>query len=286
MNQDMKFKLLRMTQTSWSLKSKMNEQQKRWATKYTEVDDDRNQMIETAMTIENADTELSSFAANSSAFIDFSNFVVAKLRQVFLTIDFYSLHLWSIHKIQAFIHKQKTESWLLKNLVQQFGNPKVTLILMGKKGSKNLKHQRPTRGIGWIQFLKRNGLEILMINEAFTSAKCPVCFEKVATFLRVAKPRFYRREKTHVTTCHGLLACNSESCKLSNKGSTKLFNRNKLACLNMFAIAEARMSGNERPKYLYLWEFPIIHIIINIFFKNGSPGASIQDLQGSRLLST
>ncbi|KAL0218992.1 hypothetical protein P9112_004645 [Eukaryota sp. TZLM1-RC] len=155
--------------------------------------------------------------------------------------------------MQAFIHKQKTESWLLKSLVQQFGNPKDTLILMGdcgKKGSKNLKHHRPTRGIGWIQFLQRNGFEVLMINEAFTSGKCPVCFEKVATFLRVTNPRLYRREKTPVTTCHGLLAFNSESCKLSNKGSTKLFNRNKLACLNMFAIAEARMNGNEKSQYL------------------------------------
>ncbi|KAL0216062.1 hypothetical protein P9112_008246 [Eukaryota sp. TZLM1-RC] len=198
-------------------------------------------------------TELSAFAASSTTFIDFFNFVVAKLRQVFLTIDFYSLDLWSIHKLQAFIHKQKTESWLLNSLVQQFGNPKDTLILMGdygKKGSKNLKHQRATRGIGWIQFLKRNGFEVSMINEAFTSAKCPVCFEKVATFLRVTNPRFYRREKTPVPTCHSLSAFNSESCKLSNKGSTKLFNRNKLACLNMFAIAEARLSGNERPPYL------------------------------------
>ncbi|KAL0223368.1 hypothetical protein P9112_002758 [Eukaryota sp. TZLM1-RC] len=38
--------------------------------------------------------------------------------------------------------------------------------------------------------------------------------------------------------------------RFSNKGSTKLFNRNMLACLNMFAFAEARMSGNERPQYL------------------------------------
>ncbi|KAL0205594.1 hypothetical protein P9112_000901 [Eukaryota sp. TZLM1-RC] len=121
---------------------------------------------------------------------------------------------------------------------------------MVKKDSKNLKHDRPNRGIGWIQFLKRNGFEVLMINEAFPSTKCSVCFEKVDTFLRVTDRRFYRREKTPVTTCHGLLACDSESYKISNKGSTKLFNRDKLACLNMFAIAEARMSGNERPQSL------------------------------------
>ncbi|KAL0225680.1 hypothetical protein P9112_013004 [Eukaryota sp. TZLM1-RC] len=84
MNQDKKYKWLRMTQMSWSLKSRMNEKQKRWATKYTEVGYDRNQMIESnEMTIEDANTELSAFAANSATFIDFSNFVVAKLRQVF-----------------------------------------------------------------------------------------------------------------------------------------------------------------------------------------------------------
>ncbi|KAL0223812.1 hypothetical protein P9112_003202 [Eukaryota sp. TZLM1-RC] len=83
MNQDKKYKWLRMTQMSWSLKSRMNEKQKRWATKYTEVDYDRNQMIESnEMTIEDANTELSAFAANSATFINFSNFVIAKLRQV------------------------------------------------------------------------------------------------------------------------------------------------------------------------------------------------------------
>ncbi|KAL0213761.1 hypothetical protein P9112_005945 [Eukaryota sp. TZLM1-RC] len=243
MNQDKKYRWLRTTQMSWSLKSRMSDKQKRWAIKYTEVYYDRNQMIESnEMTIEDANNVLSAFAANSATFIDFSNFVGVKLRQIDLTIDFYSLELWCIYKI-----------CLLKNLVQKFGNPKETLILLGdygKKGSNNLKHHRPTPGIGWIQFLKRNGFEVLMINEAFTSAKCPGCFEKLATFLRVTNTEFYRREMNPVTTFHGLLACNSENCKLSNKGSTKLFNRNKLACLNMFAIAEVRTSGSERPQYL------------------------------------
>ncbi|KAL0225990.1 hypothetical protein P9112_013314 [Eukaryota sp. TZLM1-RC] len=120
----------------------------------------------------------------------------------------------------------------------------------GKKGSKNLKHQRPTRGIGWTQLLKRYRFEILMIDEAFTSAKCPVCFKKVATFLRVSNTGFDRREKSPITSCHGLLTCNSQSCKFSNQGSTKLFNRNKRAYLIVFPITEARMSGNEKPQYL------------------------------------
>ncbi|KAL0210748.1 hypothetical protein P9112_009046 [Eukaryota sp. TZLM1-RC] len=84
MNQDKKYKWLRKTQMSWSLKSRMDEKQNRWATKYTEVDNDRNQLIESnEMTIEDANTELSKFVAKSASFIDFSNFVVAKHRQVF-----------------------------------------------------------------------------------------------------------------------------------------------------------------------------------------------------------
>ncbi|KAL0218583.1 hypothetical protein P9112_004236 [Eukaryota sp. TZLM1-RC] len=84
MNQDKKYKWLRMTQMSWSWKSRMNEKQKRWATRYTEVGYDRNQMIESyERTIEDANMKLSAFAANSATFIDFSNYVVAKLRQVF-----------------------------------------------------------------------------------------------------------------------------------------------------------------------------------------------------------
>ncbi|KAL0219062.1 hypothetical protein P9112_004715 [Eukaryota sp. TZLM1-RC] len=84
MNQDKKFKWLRMTQMSWSLKSRMNEKQKLLAKKYTEVDYDSTQMTESnEMTIEDTNPELSAFTANSATLIDFSNFVVAKLRQVF-----------------------------------------------------------------------------------------------------------------------------------------------------------------------------------------------------------
>ncbi|KAL0223583.1 hypothetical protein P9112_002973 [Eukaryota sp. TZLM1-RC] len=75
MNQDKKYKWLRMTQMSWSLKSRMNEKQKRWATKYTEIDYDRNQMIEfNEMTIKDVNTQLSAFTANSATFTGFSNF--------------------------------------------------------------------------------------------------------------------------------------------------------------------------------------------------------------------
>ncbi|KAL0208667.1 hypothetical protein P9112_011254 [Eukaryota sp. TZLM1-RC] len=82
MNQDKKFKWLRKTQMSSSLKSRINEKQKRWVTKYTELDYVRNQMIESnEMTIEDANTALSAIAANSATFIDFSHFVVATLRQ-------------------------------------------------------------------------------------------------------------------------------------------------------------------------------------------------------------
>ncbi|KAL0214323.1 hypothetical protein P9112_006507 [Eukaryota sp. TZLM1-RC] len=89
MNQNKKYKWLGMTQMFWSLKSRINEKQKQWAKKYTGVDYDMNQMIESnEITIVDANTKLSAFAANSTSFIDFSNFVVAKLQQVFLTIDF------------------------------------------------------------------------------------------------------------------------------------------------------------------------------------------------------
>ncbi|KAL0221162.1 hypothetical protein RCL1_001016 [Eukaryota sp. TZLM3-RCL] len=80
--------------------------------------------------------------------------------------------------MQRYVHRQKTEARLLNNLVSKFGNPENFIIIMGDfgmNGKAHLRHQRPTRGTGWYKFFRRFNFDLLLVDEAFTSSKCPLC---------------------------------------------------------------------------------------------------------------
>ncbi|KAL0221543.1 hypothetical protein RCL1_001397 [Eukaryota sp. TZLM3-RCL] len=193
---------------------------------------------------------------------------MAKLEIDALTKDFYSSRLRRIQKMQRYVHGQKTEARLLNNLVSILGNPENFIIIMadfGMNGKANLRHQQPTRGTGWYKFFRRFNFDLILVDEAFTSSKCPLCDSDVNNFLTVPNPRPYKRVKYPTKTCWGLLGCESDVCKAdvrpvdpveveSNRPRhfylRRFWNRNRLACLNMLNIVDSLLNGQERPVYL------------------------------------
>ncbi|KAL0209730.1 hypothetical protein RCL1_008568 [Eukaryota sp. TZLM3-RCL] len=167
--------------------------------------------------------------------------------------------------MQRFVHSQKCESFLLKSLISIFGNRDEIVIAMGDQcggGKKNLRHQRPTRGYRWNSFLKRNGFEVYLVDETLTSKRCPLCQNEVKNFLDVQNPRVYKRIKYPLTTCWGLVGCESDVCKADVRPVDpvevnpnrprhyylrRFWNRNRLACLNILNIVDSVVNGQDRP---------------------------------------
>ncbi|KAL0220299.1 hypothetical protein RCL1_000153 [Eukaryota sp. TZLM3-RCL] len=255
----------RLTMCEWTRVSRTHEKQMRQAKR---VNLSQDPLTQVTWTIEEWESELSEHRSNSCFFVLFLEFVVAKIRINFLTRAFYTARLWRIQKMQRFVHSQKCESFLLKSLISKFGNRDEIVVAMGDQcggGKKNLRHQRPTRGYRWNSFLKRNGFEVYLVDETLTSKRCPLCQNEVKNFLEVQNPRVYKRIKSPIKTCWGLLGCESDVCKADVRPVgpvevdpnrprhyylRRFWNRNRLACLNMLNIVDSVVNGQERPLYL------------------------------------
>ncbi|KAL0244356.1 hypothetical protein GEMRC1_008440 [Eukaryota sp. GEM-RC1] len=126
--------------------------------------------------------------------------------------------------------------------------------MFGDNGNKrqNLKHLRSSRGVMWRNFFKRNGYNIVLVDESYTSSKCPTCWGPVKVFMEVDNPRPKTQEEKPTVKLHALLRCQSEKCREECDDKDKVWNRNKLACINIKAIVEHHLERGlgVRPSYL------------------------------------
>ncbi|KAL0246155.1 hypothetical protein GEMRC1_007369 [Eukaryota sp. GEM-RC1] len=74
----------------------------------------------------------------------------------------------------------------------------------------------------------------------------------VKVFMEVDNPRPKTQEKKPTVKLHALLRCQSEKCREECDDKDKVWNRNKLACINIKAIVEHHLERGlgVRPSYL------------------------------------
>ncbi|KAL0239566.1 hypothetical protein GEMRC1_009674 [Eukaryota sp. GEM-RC1] len=133
-------------------------------------------------------------------------------------------------------------------------NKNDCVLMFGDNGNKsqNLKHLRSSIGVSWRNFFKRNGYNLVLVDESYTSSKCPTCWRPVKVFKEINNPKPWKREKKPLVKCHALLRCKSQECREECHGSAKIWNRNKLACINIKTIVEHHLERGlgVRPSYL------------------------------------
>ncbi|KAL0214181.1 hypothetical protein P9112_006365 [Eukaryota sp. TZLM1-RC] len=122
-----------------------------------------------------------------------------------------------------------------------------TILMFGDNhnNSKNSKHHRSSRCVGWRNFLKRNDYTICLVDE------CKVSNLPVNVFLDVKNSIPWMRKNYPTVKCHALLRCRSDVGKECD-GKDKVWNRNKLACINIKALVDyfVEDSVGDRSSYL------------------------------------
>ncbi|KAL0227605.1 hypothetical protein RCL1_003749 [Eukaryota sp. TZLM3-RCL] len=241
---DQAYTWMRLTNNEWSRISRLHQKLRRRKRK--------SFILSNGLTVEQEEAKLSKDVSKSTMFNSFSNYIEQKIATNALTIDFYCLKIWRIQKMQRYVHIQKTEEKLLRRIIANYGPISDSIILLGDNGKKtsHLKRNAPTRNVGWKKFFKRHEFDLCLVNEHNTSSKCPCCRGDVAKFMEVPNPRPWKRVKKPVVTLNALLKCCSNECKLENRNRARVWNRNKLACLNFEVIVESFVGGHERPQYL------------------------------------
>ncbi|KAL0221781.1 hypothetical protein RCL1_001635 [Eukaryota sp. TZLM3-RCL] len=241
---DQAYTWMRLTNNEWSRISRLHQKLRRRKRK--------SFILSNGLTVEQEEAKLSKDVSKTTMFNSFSNYIEQKIATNALTIDFYCLKIWRIQKMQRYVHIQKTEEKLLRRIIANYGPISDSIILLGDNGKKtsHLRRNAPTRNVGWKKFFKRHGFDLCLLNEHNTSSKCPCCNGDVGKFMEVPNPRPWKRVKKPVVTLNALLKCCSNECKLENRNRARVWNRNKLACLNFEAIVESFVAGHERPRYL------------------------------------
>lgn len=98
------------------------------------------------------------------------------------------------HKLRlyAYSSRQRAEVKLVERLKAHLDDCALVVRDWAAR-TTNVRFHQPTPGIGQLRVLKRAGVEIYLIDEAFTPKICPACSNSIALFREVPNPRSSRR---------------------------------------------------------------------------------------------
>jgi hypothetical protein len=236
-NNDGKLETFRYTQNQRRLETKNK--------KYNKIIDTVNK--ETKIdnkTIKEHETILSKLNSKTINYNIFKIYCIEKNKLNYELYSHYEQKIFRKFKLNRFINTQKSESKMIKNFTNKFGNPKDTLFIMGDwdKGDYNMKGKEPTICKKFRRIFKNAEYKTFLINEFRTSKLCNCCHNELEMFLEREshKPKLKKENKKELVS--GLLRCQSikPKCEI-------IHNRDKNAVQNMLSIVENIFSTGKRP---------------------------------------
>ena len=187
------------------------------------------------------ETELSQYNRKTLNIAVYSEYIRKKVEINKILSDFYKKYIFRKLKLNGYINRQKSEQKMINNIRKIFGEPQEVVLCIGDWCQrKHSKFKEPTIGIGMRKVFRRNGYDIYLIDEDYTSSRCLECKGgQCEKFLTRESPRPYR--KGNFNLVHGLLKC--KTCKT-------MWNRDCLGSKNIYRLAYNIINGLGRPEYL------------------------------------
>ena len=208
--------------------------------------------LKNGQTIETLEATLSDYNAKTNdpkafgAYIETKDIVNKYVREE------YQYKIYRKLKRNRYINKQRSESKMVKNFREKFGNPDNTIVIVGDfdKGNNHMRGKEPAKIKGMRKVIKNAGYKTFLINEYNTSKICNKCHSETETFHK----RCSHRPQDHgkMIVVWGLLRCKNENCKRVNiQGRTQfvksIYNRDTNAVLNMLTIVKSLITKGTRP---------------------------------------
>lgn len=196
-------------------------------------------------TIKELETELSEYNSKTSNYSKFVKYLVKKNEINNMLFNYYEQELFRKFKLNRFINTQKSESKMIKNFENKFGDNENTVFVIGDydRGDRIIKGCEPTILKRSRQLFKNAGYPVYLVNEFRTSKLCNGCHGELEKFMvrESHRPRDIKQHKKILV--NGLLQCTSvkPKCEL-------IHNRDKNAVQNMLYIVDNIVKNGERPK--------------------------------------
>jgi hypothetical protein len=203
--------------------------------KYSKIIDTVNkETIILDKNIKELETILSSLNSKTNNYNDFKKYIIEKNKLNSLLYSHYEKDFFRKFKLNRFINTQKSESKMIKNFTNKFGNSKDIIFAIGdySKGSYNMKGLEPSICKKFRRIFKNAGIETYLINEFRTSKLCNNCHNELEYFMK--------RDNNKLV--HGLLRCQSvqHNCEI-------IHNRDKNAVQNMLYIINSIKDTGKKP---------------------------------------
>ena len=194
-------------------------------------------------------SELSIYNSKTASFDKFMEYLKIKNKINEVLFTQYCKEVYRKLKWYRYINTQKTESKLVKNFENKFGNPSETKVIIGDydKGSNHMKGKEPVITKRLRTILKRRGYDVYLINEFRTSKLCSNCHSEVERFMKRKLP-----QNNKEILVWGLVRCKNEKChqvtiNKTSKFCGTIFNRDMNAVLNMHYIVKSLIDTGNRP---------------------------------------
>ncbi len=202
--------------------------------KYSKIIDTVNkETIILDKNIKELETILSSLNSKTNNYNDFKKYIIEKNKLNSLLYSHYEKDFFRKFKLNRFINTQKSESKMIKNFTNKFGNSKDIIFAIGdySKGSYNMKGLEPSICKKFRRIFKNAGIETYLINEFRTSKLCNNCHNELEYFMK-------RNNKfIHGLLCH---TDNQHKCEI-------IHNRDKNAVQNMLYIINSIKDTGKKP---------------------------------------
>ena len=210
--------------------------------KYNKIQDKINkETIIDNKNIKKIETELSIHTSKISNYNKYKEYCKKKNDMNRILNEHYNKQIFRKLKFNRYINTQKSESKMIKNFKNKYGNENECIVILGDydKGDGHMKGKEPIINRRIRKIFRNNNYDVYLINEYNTSKLCNKCEEICSPFLmRESKNPKHNKEKREVW---GLTLCSNKKCKL-------IHNRDKNAGLNMYKIVENIYKNGERPK--------------------------------------
>lgn len=222
--------------------------------KYTKITDEvsKETIIENK-TIKEIESKLSSLNSKTINFNEFKKYITEKNKTNNLLYEHYQQNFFRKFKLNRYINTQKSESKMITNFSNKFGNSKDTLIVFGDydKGTNNMSGIEPVICKKLRRILKNAGYNVFLINEYCTSKLCNCCHEELDKFLIRESQKPQDKKKNKKILVNGLLkhkVSNPEGELNELPKCNIIHNRDKNAVQNMLYIVEQIKETGRRPE--------------------------------------
>jgi len=212
--------------------------------KYMKIIDSENKKVKIDdKTIKEIESELSKYNSKSNSYEKFKEYLQVKNKINLQLFEHYNKEYFRKFKLNRFINTQKSESKMINNFKNKFGDKNDVIIIMGDYDKKeHMKSLEPCICKKFRRLFRNAGYQTFLVNEFRTSKLCNCCHEEIDPFLERLSHKPKDIKKGKLILVHGLL------CHIGNKQSCELIhNRDKNAVQNILYIVDEIKKTGKRP---------------------------------------